>query len=317
VAAEVGVVGAPRCLASGSVSSEAWADVWDAEYLTTTDHFLQRRCLECGALFIDPVPANRLAEIYPPNYYSFSRLGRPGFVQRIKFALDRRLFGKTLRQLPATQLSVLDVGGGAGSQLDTVRTCDARVRFTQVVDLDVRAAEVARANGHAFFCGRIEDFEADRTFDLILLLNLIEHVQSPLAVLEKLRSMLKPEGAILVKTPNYDSLDARLFRHRNWGGYHAPRHWVLFTRESFEVLARRAGLRVRSFSYTQGAPFWSTSILFMLAHWGLIRVTKERPAVFHPLFPVFAAVAAGFDFLRSPFAKLSQMLIVLRRDDAG
>jgi len=28
-------------------------------------------------------------------------------------------------------------------------------------------------------------------------------------------------------------------------------------------------------------------------------------------------VAAGFDFLRSPFAKLSQMLIVLRRDDAG
>ena len=232
-----------------------------------------------------PGPRSSSGGNLSPNYYSFSRLGRPGFVQRIKFALDRRLFGKTLRQLPATQLSVLDVGGGAGSQLDTVRACDARVRFTQVVDLDVRAAEVARANGHAFFCGRIEDFEADRTFDLILLLNLIEHVQSPLAVLEKLRSMLKPEGAILVKTPNYDSLDARLFRHRNWGGYHAPRHWVLFTRESFEVLARRAGLRVRSFSYTQGAPFWSTSILFMLAQWGLIRVTKERPRGLSPVVP--------------------------------
>jgi len=95
--------------------------VWDAEYLTTTDHFLQRRCLECGALFIDPVPAHRLAEIYPPNYYSFSRLGRPGFVQRIKLALDRRLFGKTLRQLPATQLSVLDVGGCSCCLLYSVR----------------------------------------------------------------------------------------------------------------------------------------------------------------------------------------------------
>lgn len=316
MSAEAGSVSAPRCLASGSVASEAWADVWDAEYLTTTDHFLQRRCLECGALFIDPVPANRLAEIYPPNYYSFSGRGRPGFVQRIKYALDRRLFRKMLRQLPATQLSVLDVGGGAGSQLDAVRACDARVRFTQVVDFDVRAAEVAKANGHAFFCGRIEDFETDRRFDLILALNLIEHVQNPLAVLQKLRSMLSPAGAILVKTPNYDSLDARLFRHHNWGGYHAPRHWVLFTRESFEHIARRARLGIRSFTYTQGAPFWSTSILFMLAQWGMIRVTKERPAVFHPLFPLFAGVAAGFDFIRSPFAKLSQMLIVLQRDDA-
>lgn len=316
MSADAGTVGVPRCPASGSVASEAWADVWDAEYLTTTDHFLQRRCLECGVLFIDPVPSHRLAEIYPPNYYSFSGRGRPGFVQRVKYAFDRRLFRKMLRLLPGTQLSVLDVGGGAGSQLDAVRACDARVRYTQVVDFDARAAEVATAKGHAFFCGRIEDFEPDRTFDLILLLNLIEHVQSPLEVLEKLRSMLTPAGIMLVKTPNYDSLDARLFRHRNWGGYHAPRHWVLFTRESFERLARRASLRVRSFSYAQGAPFWSTSILFMLARWGVIRVTKERPAVFHPLFPLLAAVAAGFDFLRSPFAKLSQMLIVLQRDDA-
>jgi SAM-dependent methyltransferase len=310
-------VNQPRCLASGSVSSEAWADVWDAEYLTTSDHFLQRRCLECGALFIDPVPADRLAEIYPPNYYSFSTERRPSLVQRIKDALDRRLFRRVLRQLSGAQLSVLDVGGGAGAQLDAVRACDARVRFTQIVDFDARAAEIAKANGHAFFCGRIEDFAADRTFDLILMLNLIEHVQNPQAVLLKLRSALTPAGLILLKTPNYDSLDARLFRHRNWGGYHAPRHWVLFTRESFERVAQRANLRVRSFAYTQGAPFWSTSILFMLAEWGLIRVTKERPAVNHPLFPILAGVAAGFDFIRAPFAKLSQMLIVLQRDDAG
>ena len=262
--ADGAAAGPPRCLASGSVNSEVWADVWDAEYLTTPDHFVQRRCLEGGALFIDPVPANRLAEIYPRNYYSFVSSGRGSLVQRVKNRLDRRLFKRVLRGVPGARLSVLDVGGGAGSQLDAVRASDPRVEFTQVVDFDAGAAELARRNGHSYFCGRIEDFEANRTFDLILVLNLIEHVQDPLAVLKKLRARLAPHGAILVKTPNYDSLDARLFRHRNWGGYHAPRHWVLFTRESFERLGRRAGLRVHSFSYTQGAPFWSTSILFML-----------------------------------------------------
>jgi 2-polyprenyl-3-methyl-5-hydroxy-6-metoxy-1,4-benzoquinol methylase len=300
---------------SGSVRSEPWADVWDAEYLTTTDRFQQRRCLDCGALFIDPVPAHRLAEIYPANYYSFAVPGNRSVVQRVKDALDRRLFKGVMRQLPGGQLSVLDVGGGAGTQLNAVRNCDARVQFTQIVDFDTGAADVARASGHSFFVGRVEDFEPDREFDLILMLNLIEHVENPLAVLKKLRSALTPSGVMLVKTPNYDSFDARLFRHRNWGGYHAPRHWVLFTRESFDRLSRQAGLHVRRFAYTQGAPFWSMSILFMLAQWGWIRVTRERPAVYHPLFPVFAGIAAGFDFLRAPFAKLSQMLIVLQRDD--
>lgn len=309
-------VAVSRCPASGSAASEVWADVWDAEYLTTTDHFVQRRCLECGALFIDPVPSDRLAEIYPSNYYSFAPRKRASLVMRLKEALDRRLFRNVLRQVPGTDLSVLDVGGGAGWQLNAVRASDARVKFTEVVDIDPDAADVARRNGHEYFCGRIEDFETNRAFDLVLLLNLIEHVRDPLAVLQKLRSSLSPGGVILVKTPNYDSLDARLFRHRNWGGYHAPRHWVIFTRESFERLSIRAGLRTKTFSYTQGAPFWTTSILFMLAEWGLVRVTPERPAVYHPLFPLLAGITAGFDYLRSPFSKLSQMLIVLQRDNA-
>jgi SAM-dependent methyltransferase len=315
--AEAAASSPPRCLVSGSTRSEIWADVWDAEYLTTTDHFLQRRCLDCGALFIDPVPADRLAEIYPANYYSFAPRGRPTLVLRVKEWLDRRLFKRVLRGVPGERLNVLDVGGGAGWQLSTVRECDPRVQFTQVVDFDAGAADLARQNGHEYFCGRIEGFDSERRFDLILVLNLIEHVQDPLAVLQKLRTVLAPGGVMLVKTPNYDSLDARLFRHRNWGGYHAPRHWVIFARDSFERLAGRAGLRIASFRYTQGAPFWSTSILFMLAGWGVINVTRERPAVNHPLFPIIAGVSAAFDFMRAPFAKLSQMLIVLQRDDAA
>jgi 2-polyprenyl-3-methyl-5-hydroxy-6-metoxy-1,4-benzoquinol methylase len=315
MAADQDVTTTLKCLACGSTDTEPWTTTWDAEYLTTSDRFSLHRCRSCGVLFIDPVPSDRLSEIYPSNYYSFVA-SKDSMVHRVKSWLDGRLFKKILAKLPGDSLSVLDVGGGQGWQLNIVRDIDPRVKFTQVVDFDPGAQDLARENGHEYFCGRIEDFETDRKFDLVLLLNLIEHVEDPLAILKKIRSILSPKGVVLVKTPNHEALDARVFRHKNWGGFHSPRHWVIFTKESFQKIASTAGLKIREFSYTQGAPFWTTSILFGLAEKGRISVTKERPATFHPLYPLLSALFAGFDFVRAPFAKLSQMFIVLGRDDS-
>ena len=302
------------CLACGSARAEPWATAWDAEYLTTDARFAYHRCLDCGALFIDPVPADRLSAIYPANYYAFTRRG--SLLERVKDRVDARLFRWALREVAGTRVAALDVGGGAGQELSRLRALDPRVAETVVVDFSPDAAEPARREGHTYVGARIEAFETDRRFDVVLLLNLIEHVATPAAVLRKVRSLLSPHGVVLVKTPNHDSLDARLFRHANWGGYHCPRHWVLFTRESFTALARRAGLEVRRFAYTQGAPFWALSVLFQLAARGVVAVTPERPAVHHPLSPLLTAGFAAFDFARRPLAKTSQMVFLLGRDGA-
>jgi SAM-dependent methyltransferase len=181
------------------------------------------------------------------------------------------------------------------------------------VDFDDSAEVAARALGHEYVRGRIEDASVDGPFDIILLLNLIEHVQDPLAVLRRARSLLSAAGRLVIKTPNHRSLDARLFRERNWGGYHCPRHWVIFTRESFEQIARSAGLRVVSSSYTQGAPFWTVSVLAWLEEHGAVRITTDRPAWMHPLYAPLAAGFAAIDFARGAAAPLSQMTFSLAR----
>jgi 2-polyprenyl-3-methyl-5-hydroxy-6-metoxy-1,4-benzoquinol methylase len=299
---------APPCLACGSRESSLWARATDGEYRATDEMFRYLRCAACGVLFIDPVPRSRLAEIYPSNYYSFANPS-DSLVQRIKRRLDARLFRRLLRRVSGKSLSVLDVGGGAGWELSWLRDLDPRIRSTQVVDLDPGAEQTARANGHDYFCGRVEDFATDKKFDLVLLLNLIEHVEDPGAVLRKMRALLSPDGLLLIKTPNTDSLDARLFRHHNWAGYHCPRHWVLFARPSLTALAETSGLQVTEFRYTQGAPFWAASIIFRLF---AASVTKERPVVLHRLFGPLCALFAAFDLLRQPFAKPSQMLLTAR-----
>lgn len=303
-----------NCLACGSDRVREWARARDVEYLTVPDTFAFVRCNACDALSLVDPPVHRLDEIYPPTYYSFGA-GGTGVVSSVKDWLDRRWFRGVTRRLAGANLSALDVGGGAGHQLATLRRADRRVTRTTIVDLDGGAETAARAAGHEYVRTRFEDAAVRGPFDIVLLLNLIEHVADPLSVLRRARDLLAPGGVILVKTPNIESLDARLFRHRNWGGYHCPRHWVLFSASSFLRLVERAGLRVRRWSYTQGAPFWTVSVLAWLSDRGLARVTRERPAWRHPLYAPLAAAFAALDFLRRPFSRLSQMTFALTRPE--
>jgi len=301
-----------RCLACGGTETEPWAQAKDVEYKSVPDMFSYHRCRRCEALSIDPVPADRLNVIYPSTYYSF-RPAQRGVVYRVKDMLDRRWFRSITGALPGESLAALDVGGGNGQQLSSLRAADPRIRRSVVVDFDADAEQAARAEGHEYVRGRVEDAAITGTFDVILLLNLIEHVMDPLAVLRKAQALLAPTGVIVIKTPNYESLDATLFRRRNWGGFHCPRHWVLFTKASFERLAHAAGLRVVHSAYTQGAPFWSVSVLAWLDAHGAARISTARPAWMHPLYAPLAALFAGIDFVRGTIAPLSQMTFALAR----
>lgn len=306
----------PACPLCAHTDTAFHATARDIEYRTSERDFAFHRCQHCDILFIDPMLADRLGEIYPPNYYSFATGGKSVAV-RAKEWLDRKRFARLLGGIPGDSLSVLDVGGGTGWLLDLIRDAEPRVKQTCVVDIDEAAGATARAAGHDYVHGRIEEAPLTDRFDLVLMLNLIEHVADPRAVLTKARSLLKPGGRLLIKTPNFDALDARIFRHRSWGGYHTPRHFVLFTRDSLQTLSRECGLAVDQFSYTQGAPFWSVSLLAELSRLGLVRISADRPAIYHPLMPLLQIAGAGFDFLRKPFAKLSQMEILLSADDTS
>jgi SAM-dependent methyltransferase len=298
------------CPLCRSREGKLWAKARDVEYRTESQEYSYYRCLPCGVLFIDPMPVDKLKIIYPANYYSFLPENQSA-IHKVKIWLDTFLFKKILKRISNEHINILDVGGGSGWLLDVIKKADPRVKRTQIVDFDSSAAALAQERGHHYFCGRFEEFGTEHKFNLILLLNLIEHVENPIAVLEKCKSLLAPGGRILIKTPNFDSLDARLFRHRNWGGYHCPRHWILFTRESFEMAVNNLGFKVDLFQYTQGAPFWTISACAWLADRKFISVTQDKPMFQHPVYPLFNAIFAIFDFLRLSFSSTSQMTFLL------
>jgi SAM-dependent methyltransferase len=281
------------------------------EYFSSDRSFAYLHCPQCQALSISPVPRENLELIYPTNYYAFDSSSR-SVMETVKGFLDQRRLRKLLRQIPGDQLNALDVGGGSGWMLDTIRRADPRVSQTTVVDTSATAVASARKNGHEAFCGPLESFPNSSRFDLILLLNLIEHVEEPASLIAHARTRLKPSGRILIKTPNVDCWEARLLRHRNWGAYHCPRHWVLFTPASLSALLDRGGLQVQSLQLTQGATFWASTVLMALQQRGWIRLGPQRAAAQHPLHGPLCAFFAAFDLVRSLFVRTSQMFVVVK-----
>jgi hypothetical protein len=88
---------------------------------------------------------------------------------------------------------------------------------------------------------------------------------------------------------------------------------VIFTKDSITKAAEKAGLKVKHFSYTQGAPFWAVSIMAWLNKNKLVKLGKDKPAFYHPVYKILIGLFAGFDILRKPFSKPSQMFIILSK----
>lgn len=301
----------PQCPLCKRDNAKHFATANDVEYFTTNEPFSFFHCTGCDIIFIHPMAFDRLSEIYPPNYYSFHASDADSAALRIKKFLDDMIFKSITRHIPGDNLSALDIGGGNGWLLDALKRADSRVTKTAVIDIDGGAKSAALAKGHDFHLTPVESFETEQKYDLILMLNLLEHVPNPVELLEKVRGLLKPGGRIWIKTPNFDSLDARLFRNRSWGGFHTPRHFVLFTRASLVRHCEAAGFEVLKCNYTQGAPFWTVSAINELRKLGLADVSAAKPSLENSLTPLFHLAFAAFDYLRMPFSKTSQLNIHL------
>ena len=116
---------AAPCPVCGVVSSHAWAHAKDLEYFSSSDEFVYLRCAACDVLFINPVPSDRLSEIYPANYYlPVQRRIDLRALSCLKSWLDRRGIAKMLHAVKGDSLRVLDVGGGTGWFLQQAKRAD-------------------------------------------------------------------------------------------------------------------------------------------------------------------------------------------------
>ncbi len=250
------------CCVCGADDPEPVAVGEDFEYRTSDDTFLAVRCRHCSLLYLNPRPAqSEFSRIYPPTYHAFAFTAeRFGFVYRVRRRLEaQRLlrFAHGLRR----DACVLDVGCGDGFHLDVLREFGPDTYRLVGVDADPRAVARARTRGLDVRSGTLDEAGLEAgSVDLAILIQTIEHVGDPPALLGSIRRVLRPDGRLIVVTDNAASYDARAFGKRYWGGYHFPRHWNLFTRTTLSRLARNNGLAVRRIETIVSPVNWVYSV---------------------------------------------------------
>jgi SAM-dependent methyltransferase len=278
-----GVLSAPRdrplvlenavCAVCGTNEAEPLAVGEDFEYRTSPDSFLAVQCRRCGLVYLDKRPAeSELGRIYPDDYHAFVFSAENfGFVYRVRRRLEARRLLRAAKGLPR-DARVLDVGCGDGFHLGLLQEYGKRGWRLEGVDSDHRAVRRAGEAGLTVHEGTVQDVELETdAFDLVLLIQTIEHVGDPGAVLRRIHDLLRPGGRLLIVTDNTGSLDFTIFKRRHWGGYHFPRHWNLFNGRALRLLAEQSGFAVETLTTMVSPVNWVYSVRNTLDDWGAPR----------------------------------------------
>jgi len=105
--------------------------------------------------------------------------------------------------------SLLEVGCGPGQFLALAQEVGFEVSGVELNAEHVRQAR-ERTHGANVVCGNFMTVPFDRQFDVITMLDLIEHLPDPLAALRRSYDLLKPGGHLVVYTPNHSGITTRV-----------------------------------------------------------------------------------------------------------
>ncbi len=277
--------------------------------------FTLARCRRCDLFYLNPRPTTAmLPVIYEVDdyiCYDFDQKGN-AVVQKYRERAETKRIRQALQHYdrPPADLRVCDIGPGDGTTLAAFRTLGARSENLYGVDIDEAIIKKLEGKGLRGILSRAEELDGSvRDFDLVLMLQVIEHVADPRRVLEKARDLLRPGGLLWMETPNIAGWDRRFFARRTWGGYHFPRHWTLFSPATMRRLLDELGFEF--------VGIWSMSATFVWI-WSLNHELQDRgwhrmASFFSFNNPFAAAFFLLFDALPRALNLSSNMRILARK----
>ena len=197
------------------------------------------RCPRCGLLYRHPgIRPERLGDLYDSGKYAKFLAGKYTDKRIRRYETAMAPFGALFADGGGRRL--LDFGCGNGLFLDIAHE---RGFETFGVDLAADAVEAARRkpSGAHVYLGSPTDVPeiAAGGFDVITMWSVLAHLPRPLEDLRMLRSLLAPDGALLLLTVNAGSLKLRR-QLEAWDGF-TPNHLVMFSPEPLRRLFAAAG----------------------------------------------------------------------------
>jgi SAM-dependent methyltransferase len=249
------------------------------------------RCDACQSMFRHPVlPAAAYLDLYANGVADEWRADHG----RQDLAIIRGMIAQ--KDCPG---GVLDVGCGAG---DFLLTLPAQLTKCGV-EPSVAAAAAARRRGVSILAPTLEGLSAKAGFDVITMIDVIEHVAHPADLLEQALSHLAPGGRLIIATGDSGNvLWRRIFRSRFWYSSF-PEHITFPSLRYFQIWHQGRGLQppaavqlnYRRIPFWRAALYFASQVAYLMSPWvlnsmgrgieWLRRVPRPRRRFFSPGAP--------------------------------
>jgi len=209
-------------------------------------------CSTCATVYITPRPsAEAMAEYYRSTYRQHyggvgyigpdgvrAAPGDPGYEGALFHWHSPQADNALAITGTKAGARVLEIGCRHGKTLQLMRERGGILPFG--VEPGENEAEQARQAGIDCFTGPLEAFDpGSKRFDQVQWFHVLEHVHEPLAALLKVRTLLEPDGTLLIEVPNvyqpYGPLEENFFQNV---------HLVSYSPLTLAALVRRAGFDV-------------------------------------------------------------------------
>ncbi len=208
--------------------------ITDSHYGTMWTFFC---CRCCGFVFSNPyVPTEHILEFYSQledREYSEEAEGRSRNFNTILKRLKRFNPGNTL----------LDIGAASGIFLNLALREGYHIEGIEPSDFLVKEAE--KQYGIHLFKGTPGEYrrrEPGKTFSIITLLDIVEHLVEPDDFMVQLDGLLEDNGILVMVTPDVGSLAARLLGRRWW--HYRIAHINFFNRSALRYLLQKHGYEI-------------------------------------------------------------------------
>ncbi len=189
----------------------------------------------CGSLNADVSPADlpKYVGAYARASFETSSGVRQSLADMVASAGRYRQLGRWL-----------DIGFGEGALLVEA----ARLGWT-CAGTEMSAASLRFGSSRGWDVREASSGWPDESCDVVSLVEVLEHVIDPEAILREAVRLLRPGGALIATTPNIESLNFRILG-TGWSAVAPPEHVTLFSAAALTRLVERFPLEIHSLRTT-------------------------------------------------------------------
>jgi len=220
--------------------------------LTVKDHTVSKedfviwQCNNCTLRITQDAPVeNAIGKYYKSSDYISHTNTDKGLLnkiyQRVRNYTLQKKAELVISSTALPQGKLLDVGCGTCGFLDAMKK-EGWIVTGLEPDEGARTLAKKLYNLNVFDSSSISSLSIN-SFDAITLWHVLEHVHDLHEYVDQLKELLKSNGKLFFAVPNYQSLDADIYRLK-WAAYDVPRHLYHFTPKAMHVLMEKHSLTI-------------------------------------------------------------------------